>query len=218
MRLFNFDDPQHREAIELLPWYVNGTLAGIERARVERHVQECVACRRELEAQRRVHDLVLDHAAYPASEAALARLHAELDARSRQGSGAGRSGSAPGRRMWPGSWLGWALAAQLGALLIGIVVWPYLHSGGEFHTLATPAASRTSPDAVVVVFDGTATRSQIDRLLRELNARIVDGPNLRDAYTLDLPAGAQAKALETLRGVPWVRFAQPAPGSRGTQP
>ena len=37
MRLFNFDDPSHRDTTALLPWYLNGTLDGVERARVERH-------------------------------------------------------------------------------------------------------------------------------------------------------------------------------------
>ena len=51
MRLFSFDDPVHREATLLLPWYVNGTLEGAERARTDRHVRECVACKGEVEAQ-----------------------------------------------------------------------------------------------------------------------------------------------------------------------
>jgi hypothetical protein len=40
---------RHREIAELLPWYANGTLAPEERAHVERHLQRCAECRRELE-------------------------------------------------------------------------------------------------------------------------------------------------------------------------
>jgi len=40
---------RHREIAELLPWYANGTLSADERARVERHLQRCAGCRRELE-------------------------------------------------------------------------------------------------------------------------------------------------------------------------
>lgn len=40
---------RHREIAELLPWYANGTLDPEERAHVERHLQRCAECRRELE-------------------------------------------------------------------------------------------------------------------------------------------------------------------------
>lgn len=35
----------HEELAELLPWYVNGTLADTERHCVERHIQSCADCR-----------------------------------------------------------------------------------------------------------------------------------------------------------------------------
>lgn len=37
-----------QEFKELLPWYVNGTLTGDERAKVEAHSALCVNCQREL--------------------------------------------------------------------------------------------------------------------------------------------------------------------------
>ena len=52
LRIFRGSDPVHRTTQELLPWYVNGTLEGGERAQVEAHLSACLPCRRELEAQR----------------------------------------------------------------------------------------------------------------------------------------------------------------------
>src|SRR5262245_8367568 len=49
LRLFPIDDPSHREAVELLPWFLNGTLDGPERTRVEGHLAECIACKQEAE-------------------------------------------------------------------------------------------------------------------------------------------------------------------------
>ncbi len=39
----------HREIIELLPWYVNATLKGAERQAVEKHLADCGECMLELE-------------------------------------------------------------------------------------------------------------------------------------------------------------------------
>src|SRR5262245_58576307 len=79
MRLFSFDDPEHRGANELLPWFVNGSLSGLERARVERHVGECVACSQEADSLRVLQALVVhdDDADRHASQA-LARVKARL--------------------------------------------------------------------------------------------------------------------------------------------
>jgi hypothetical protein len=44
----------HRQAWDLIPWYVNGTLeAGQEP--LQRHLAQCAACRAEFEAQRTLH-------------------------------------------------------------------------------------------------------------------------------------------------------------------
>src|SRR5205085_9113021 len=38
----------HREAIEVLPWYVNATLEAGERRAVEEHLKDCAECRQEV--------------------------------------------------------------------------------------------------------------------------------------------------------------------------
>jgi len=229
MRLFSFDDPVHREATLLLSWYVNGTLEGAERARTDRHVRECVACKGEVEAQTLISQLIRAEDPYPQAAASLARLHARIAQQSLPANrwpAASRLESEPDaidgmsriRQWWQRHpWLGIGLMAQFIAVLTLVLLWQRPEPA-EFRTLASPSTSTVSRDAVVVIFDSAASQVQISRLLRELDAHIVDGPNSRDAYTLDLPAESQAKALVTLRNIPWVRFAQPAPGTRGTKP
>ncbi len=48
-----------RELKELLPWYVNETLAGNERARVEAHLVGCEGCRKELKELQGLKQLVV---------------------------------------------------------------------------------------------------------------------------------------------------------------
>jgi hypothetical protein len=61
MRLFRFDDPAHAEASALLPWFANGTLNARERSSVERHVGECVACRRDLAELSHLQEALQEH-------------------------------------------------------------------------------------------------------------------------------------------------------------
>ena len=42
----------HREIIELLPWYVNNTLAESERTRIAGHLDDCAACAQEVQTLR----------------------------------------------------------------------------------------------------------------------------------------------------------------------
>ncbi len=39
----------HQELVELLPWYVNGTLDETERSIVQRHIEDCAECRDDVE-------------------------------------------------------------------------------------------------------------------------------------------------------------------------
>jgi hypothetical protein len=49
----------HQEILELLPWYLNGTLGADERARVQGHLQECATCRYEMDEMKGLQSAVL---------------------------------------------------------------------------------------------------------------------------------------------------------------
>jgi hypothetical protein len=209
MRLFNFDEPSHRDAIALLPWYVNDTLDGIERARVEAHVRECVACHGELEAQRSLRELVRRQDVPPALSTALARMHARMDEHP-------ASAVSPLQRAagWlRPRWLGWVALAQA-VCIVALLAVPGVREQARFHTLSSGAPAQAAADAVVVVFDGHTTQVRLQALLRRLDAHIVGGPNTQGAYTLKVPAGRQAALLRALQQDPDVLFAQPAPAGR----
>jgi anti-sigma factor RsiW len=71
----------HAEALELLPWYVNGTLSDAEHAGVERHIRGCLPCRVALQEQCHLAALLKQQPTVPLSaESGFERLVAEIDA------------------------------------------------------------------------------------------------------------------------------------------
>jgi len=70
---------RHQEAWELLPWYVNRTLAGDEREAVEAHLERCPLCRVEVAAGEELALAVRRGAAAPPDAGRLERLLARLD-------------------------------------------------------------------------------------------------------------------------------------------
>ena len=112
-------------------------------------------------------------------------------------------------RLWRegGPWIGWAVAAGVGAVVVVGSLSPHTPTSAAYHTLAAPPATR--PGNVVVVFQPTATEAQIRAALTASGARLVDGPTAADAYVLNVPASRREQALATLRTSKAVVAAQP---------
>ena len=211
MRLFRFDDPEHGNAAELLPWLVNDTLGGAERVRVERHLVECVACRSELEDLRTLRASIAEDDADPVVAHAFSRMNARLD-EVRPGLSAKRIRPwITGHWRQTSPWLRGAVIAQsaLLALLIGA---PLGQSVPQYYrTLAATPARPSADDQIVVVFNPSLRETDLRSLLLDLHARIVDGPSPTGAYTLELAQGEQRAAIAKLRRQQSVVFAEPAP-------
>ncbi len=194
----------HEQVIELLPWYVNETLAGDDLALVERHVGECLPCRRALHEERRLQAAVggLD---IPSRETAgLSRLLDSLDAKQPA------RARTPGRRALAGV-AGLAAAACAG--LIAFVVFrsdPAMQDATEppadFSTLSLPAPA--GPLRIDVVFTETAPEIRIRELLTSLGASADSQPSAIGRYTIELAPGTDVDALlDELTADPAVRFA-----------
>jgi hypothetical protein len=211
MRLFRFDDAEHRKVTELLPWLVNDTLRGGERAGVERHLAECAACRSEMEDLRALQASVAEEDANPEVTHALGRLNARLD-------GARPGLSAKQILRWiAAQWtqsrpvLRGAVVAQFAvlAVLIGTVL---AQSAPHYYrTLGTPPGQVSAGDQIVVVFTPSLRETEFRGILLDLHARIVDGPSPAGAYTLELAPGERRAALAKLRRHQSVVFAEPVP-------
>ena len=215
LRFFHRDDPAHRDASELLPWLVNGSLGGAERDSVERHVRECVTCRRELEATRTLQAAAASEERDPAVLSALARLRVRLDeedagwlGRLRYASGRGWRAAQP--------WVRGTLAVQFGLILLlgGALTGALLSERSTaplYRTLSDAAAPASNRSAVVVVFRADTTEEEMRRLLQRLDARVVDGPSSIGAYTVAVREEQRAAVLGLLRADPVVMLAEPAP-------
>jgi hypothetical protein len=218
-------DPHHH-ARGLIPWYVNGTLDGAEATKLQTHLEVCVACRRDYEAQVRLFEAMqpegtLVFAAEPSFRKLMARI----------GTGEDAGEMAPGRpsanlpqaraaapirtsgRMT--RWL--AAAVVLEGLGLGYGAWS-LHSNTlstapAYVTLTSPAPSYRDSSRVRIVFRSTLSVQDLGKILHDAQAHIIDGPTDSNVYTLGFTntgaAGSAEQRLAALRANADVLFAEP---------
>lgn len=172
-----------RALLELLPWYLNGTLTGSELAAVEALLLRSAEAREELEVLRRLATAVREQEQQchgeqvPPYEMGWARLQRSLQQESR--------GAA--RRDWWKPGLA-AAAALVVALQLGILMRPaqvdsdwQLQGGGQEQLLS-------GGYRVQLRFVEHAQWQQIRALLLELDAVLVDGPSALGIVQLHVPA------------------------------
>lgn len=171
----------HEEVNELLPWYVNGTLEGLEHARVEGHLGTCLKCRRALNEERRLKVLIekSSHSNVAAADG-FEHLISRIDARSQE------RDSGHALREW--RMTRWSIAATL-LLAVGAGSWFALTPlerppPSEFMTASDP--SEASALSLDVVFNENLTAADREALLREIGARVVEGPSAIGRYRLQL--------------------------------
>ena len=198
----------HQRTLEVLPWYLTGTLDADEQGLVELHLAQCPACRDELALERRVAQRYAASGVAANADAGLQRMRARL--RRDQPSGGGWSPGQWLRRSWQGTpvWTAAALAAQL--LLIGSLGF-WLHTAqteAPYRTLAATAPPQAGVGNAVLVFRSDATEQQMRRILRAEDARVVDGPMASGGFVVSIPPQDLAAALERLRREPQVTLAQ----------
>jgi hypothetical protein len=202
----------HRRCNELLPWYVNGTLAADQVQEIEEHLGECEACRRELERCRALAALYEDvedlaPAAHPAR---IARLWARAE----------ETPPRPSRSPW--RWIALGQAAAIVVLLaLALRELPEEPVAGPaepapvFRTLgdAELEVPRLTAPTFRVVFAPDTPEETMRRILRSLEAEIVAGPSPLGVYTVSVPrsdemADWSALVVETLRREPDVLLAE----------
>ena len=211
MRLFPIDDPEHCEAAELLPWFVNGTLDSAERARVERHLAECLACKHEMASLRTLQAIFLSEDSDHGATQAFARLYSRIEQIKLAPSAKGllRGLAMQWQAMRP--WLRSAIIIQSILLVLSAVALMNQPTPQYYHTLGAPAAPANEHASLVVVFDAARPEREIRALLLRLHARITDGPSPEGAYTLEVAAAEQQRLLAQLRQEGLVIFSESGP-------
>lgn len=206
----------HEEASGLLTWLATGSLDIDERGAVQQHLETCAECRQELAELEALHAMATDiDAEIPEPPSTMkAGMFARIDAeqRSQQIAAARVAEAAPSpsllERMtaWlsPGG-LRVALVAQF-ALIAILTVGLLLRNDGGFGTAGGPATAATT-GRITIAFQPEATAAEIEQLLTDAGATIVEGPTEQGFYTLALPDLAEdappsefEATLEQLRG------------------
>jgi hypothetical protein len=205
---------EHHEVTALIPWYVNDTLDGQGRQKVDAHVGICAVCREELAVQRRICAGIhtqpsLDYMPM----ASLKRLQARLDAAQAQ------DASAPneplekmrGERPWR-AWMAASIAAM--TVAIGILAtdrWVQFEARAAQPDYRTVTNSTPRPQGEVIraVFSPTITLVELQAILDEAQLKIVSGPTEAGVYSLASNSRLTVRSsLALLRGHSTVRFAE----------
>ncbi len=207
----------HDDTSALLPWYATGRLDPDDTARVEAHLATCTQCQADLVLERRLAAAVADLPADDIGDVDDA-FNAIKDKLTPREPFLKRNAERVGRD-WgqSASWLRWAIAAQL-VLLIGggaLLLRPQPQAQAQakvYHTLsAAPAPAAAN---IVVVFRPEVTEADLRQTLRGVDARVVDGPTVADAYLLHVEPGARATTVAKLRGDKTITLAEPIDGDR----
>jgi anti-sigma-K factor RskA len=177
------DTRQELEA--LLPFYLNGTLASEERARVDAALREDARLRdqaRTLEELRTtMHDT--DYGQSP-GEFGLARLMRDID---RAEAASADSGTARRHALLP-----WGLAVAASAALLAVSLgWV----GGDQTAPYLQASGDAEGSYLTVAFQPDASQSDVSNLLLEQGLVIVDGPSAIGLYRLAPGEGRDVEAL-----------------------
>jgi hypothetical protein len=223
---------RHQEVWLLLPWLANGRLSAPEREMVEEHVRECPECQHELTLQHRICGAFCepDRVTY-APGPSFRKLMDRID---REEETADHSREAPRRErrlssrplarslrrvsLWRPPGLAWAASflVMVGATGMMLVAYHWSEPAYRTHT-DTPA---TSPDVLHIALDRSVPIGEVEEVLRNSGARIVEGPDnagVLGVTPVGVAAGrsspaadAQLRALsKRLRKDPRVLWVQP---------
>ncbi len=178
----------HDEMQKRLPWLVNGRLTDEERGEVEAHVRTCSDCQavvRELQEMRDAIQTVFSMVVR-ASPWRWQRVSQRIFASEMPVQGTGPRILPTSARWRP--WMHICMGVVLGVLLTGLVtVGIRKRSSAVYRTLSGPhQTERLEQSSFIlrVAFRPDATEANIQKLLHDVRARIVDGPSAAGWYTL----------------------------------
>ena len=189
---------KHEQISELLPWYVSGTLSKAELHDVKTHLPDCGECRREVEQLRLLQKAEIDLSGETPElpQDLLAQALDQIEEYERERGGAREERAGAWERLvtaWAGLWtptpvLVRAMVAVQFLLLVGVTAFYLAGIGGDEMGTAGGPGGATVGAQITVRFDASASEETIRGTLRQVEARIVDGPSALGLYVVQLPA------------------------------
>lgn len=202
----------HEQAMEMLPWLINDSLPGDERAAVLDHAQSCVMCRREMQDLEGLRDSIENLSGaisipVPDMRNINTRIDSLIDKRN-----LGRRTLEQLGNFFRSPWRAAYVAQSMLLVVLAVALfWPASRIA-EYTTL-TQAPDLADGHYVRIVFSPDLARSDVKEILDELTLIIVAGPSDRGVYTLatkNLAAvDERDAALAALSKNRSVLFAQP---------
>lgn len=187
--------PAHKAVWEMLPWYLNDALDGVQRTRADGHLRECLICAHEVRRLRQLSMAVAAPANEHACAQAFTRLSAQINAE--QGSWRGRLRTMLAGLLTPAPLLAGLAVAGLCALLV-----VKQHQGSavvsavaekQFQTLGRQErlpALLAQPLLRVVLKDALSESQRQDWLLRH-DAELIEGPSPIGVITVRVILGTR---------------------------
>src|SRR5262245_59580527 len=184
--------PRHvHPEVALLPWYVNGTFADVEKQQVARHLETCEDCRAELEELSRLRSsLTAIYDAQPGQSVQTARSVLATVSKEMRGSRPASQGFSLEsvdqwfRSLFMPQWIP-TLVAILLVAQVGLLLWISMPPEDE---LITTRSVGLQTAKIAVTFQGSATEEQIRSLLQDLQGHLIDGPSRDGSYVIEVLA------------------------------
>lgn len=214
----------HHETFLMLPWYVNNTLRGAERHAVERHLNICLTCRRELENLQKLSVAVNRQRLYdPAAFAPIARVKNWFHLATAPTDPALEAIFNPQRKQ-PDSFsqerpnFGRSKVAMVAVIVLSMLVPGYWVLDkllrNDYRTLSAFEVAKPPRNDIWVLFSKGANHREITSILTQVHGQIVAGPSEQAVYTVRINTANTAKSLletiEQLRKNRQILFAEPA--------
>jgi len=194
---------------ELLPWYVNGTLAGEDHVWVESYLAEHPESRSELDWYRSLGQRIQDNApSVPATiglDQAMKRIRADRPSlAARVSAFFGTLGVRPGI-----AFAGLAVFAVQGAVIVSL-----MHAAHDDAAEMRALRASTTEDRPMLKlsFAPDAKETDIRYLLIAMQGHLVGGPGQLGDYFVVVPNGKEAAIAEQLQSNPIVLSASLVPG------
>lgn len=204
----------HREIIELLPWYANQTLDEDERKAVETHLSECAECANEVKNLNTMKKAIIEsgNQGPVLSPFAPNRALAQVEDYERAKSPAAASSPEPEKSFWSRWWsptpiFARALIAAQVVLLLALgslTLYQHSHPAVVYTTSSGGAGENKTSFRIAVQFSDSANEQDIRKTILGIRGKIVDGPSALGLYTVEVPITGERRAemdrvLETLR-------------------
>jgi hypothetical protein len=212
---------EHEEVFELFPWYLNGTITGTQRQKVDEHVRICGTCREQLARERDIYQAMSAEGSLDYIPASFSRLQARLDALAVEKTAAHEPSvrPTPSRRYTPRLRLAMRrprlAAASIAVLALGLLSlvsadrWVKIRALPSEYRTVTTSAPRPADEVIRAVFSPGITLAELQAILEEAQLHIVSGPTEAGVYSLAATSNRPVTvSLALLRRHASVRFAE----------